>query len=225
MGAYEYTAVDARGKTRKGLLEGDSDRLVRRRLRDDGLVPLSVNEVDRRAVRSARGPAGESSRLGKRISGEDVSLFTRLLATLLKSGLPIDEALRAIADQTDRRPLKRAVLAVRSRINEGHSLGDAMAQLGRQLPDIYVATVQAGEQTKHLPLVLERLADFLEIRQQVRQKVKLALIYPIVLTAVSIAVVIGLLIYVIPEVTQIFDSVDRELPGITRALISTSDFL
>jgi len=219
MGAFEYEALDAGGKERKGVLEGDTPRQVRQQLRDKGWIPLEVGEV---AEKASRGP-----RLGMRrgASTAEVTLITRQLATLVASGQPLEEALRAIARQAEKPRLRNMVTAVRSRVLEGHTLADALADFPRVFNELYRATVSAGEHTGHLDLVLERLADYTEGRQYMRQKVQQALIYPIALVVIAIGVVILLLTYVVPKVTKVFENIGHQLPVLTRGLIATSDFL
>ncbi len=218
MPAFEYPALDATGRRRRGTLEGDSERHARSQLRGQGLTPLRVETVVRRAR-----PAF-SKLFAPRMSSEQLALMTRLLATLVKSGLPLDEALLALTVQSDQPAAKRIMTTVRSRVLEGHSLGRAFAQFPAVFPELYIATVAAGEQTPHLGLVLERLADYIEERQQLQQKVQMAMLYPAILTVVSILIVAGLLTYVVPEVVKVFAHMNRQLPMLTRYLIATSDF-
>lgn len=220
MSAFEYTAFDADGREQRGILEGDTARQVRQQLRERGLTPLTVSEAVERArrERSGFGP-------GRGIGAGDLALVTRQLATLVASGMPVEEALRAIARQADKPRAQRLVMALRARVVEGHSLAAALAGFPRSFPEIYVATVRAGEQSGHLDSVLDRLADYTDARQETRSSVGNALAYPIILTVVAIGIVIFLLSYIVPEVVGVFGSFDAELPWLTRALIATSDFL
>jgi general secretion pathway protein F len=215
MGAFEYAALDKTGRTRKGVLEGDTPRQVRQQLREQGLTPLSIDEVIR--------PTAQ--RQHRRVSATDLALLTRQLATLVRSGLALEEALRAISEQSEKPRLKTLLLAVRSRVLEGHSLADGLSDFPSVFPSVYRATVAAGEQSGHLDLVLERLAEYTENRQYIRQKTLLALFYPALLTGVAILVVVGLLTYVVPQVVQVFNHINQELPWLTRALIALSHFL
>ncbi len=219
MGAFEYTALDPAGKQRKGVLEGDTARQVRQRLREKQWLPLEVQEVVQREARAARG----GGRLRRGVSATDLALLTRQLATLVRSGLPLEEALGTVSRQTEKARLKSLVLSVRSRVMEGHSLAAGLAQFPHVFPELYRATVGAGEQSGHLDLVLERLADYTESRQQMRQKVQLALFYPALLLVMSLAIASLLLVYVVPQVVQVFDNMGQELPWLTRALIHVSD--
>jgi general secretion pathway protein F len=147
------------------------------------------------------------------------------MATLVGSGLPVEEALGAVARQADRARLGGMMLAVRARVLEGHTLATALSDFPQVFPELYRATVAAGEQSGHLEVVFERLADYTEARQQMRQKVGLALFYPLMLTGVAILVVAGLLTYVVPQVVQVFGSLNQQLPALTRGLIALSEFL
>jgi general secretion pathway protein F len=224
MGAFEYTAVDSAGKERRGVLEGDTPRQVRQLLRDRALLPLQVTEVAQKEAR--RGKEG-GFRLGMRpsLSALDLAMITRQLATLVRSGLPLEEALLAIGEQSDKPRNKSIVLGVRSRVMEGHALAEGLRDFPQAFPEIFRATVAAGEQSGHLDAVLERLADYTESRQVLRQKVQHALVYPIILTTMAIGIVTMLLVYVVPQVVSVFSSLDQQLPLLTRTLIAISDFL
>jgi len=220
MGAFEYQALDSTGKRRRGVLEGDTARQVRQKLREQGWIPLDVAEIARQEPSRQRLFA-----LGGGASAQEVALITRQLATLVGSGLPLEEALQAVAQQAEKPRLRRMMTAVRSKVMEGHSLADGLAAFPRVFSEMYRATVAAGEQTGHLDLVLERLADYTESRQHMRQKVQLALFYPIGLVIVAVSVVVLLLTYVVPKVVEVFSDVGQELPGLTRAMIALSEFL
>ena len=221
MGAFEYTALDARGREKKGVLEGDAARQVRQQLREQGWVPLEVQEVIQRETRPKTG-----LRLPRRgISATDLALLTRQLATLVRAGLPLEECLRAVSQQTDKSRQKSMLLAVRSRVMEGHTLAAGLGDFPSVFPDLYRTTVEAGEQSGHLEEVLERLADYTESRQQMSQKIKLAVFYPTMLTIVAILVVGGLMTYVVPQVVQVFENIGQGLPKLTVMLIAMSDFL
>jgi general secretion pathway protein F len=217
MGAYEYAALDKKGYTRKGVLEGDTARQVRQQLREQGLIPLAVEHVIR--------PTAQRQRWGVFISATDLALLTRQLATLVRAGLALEEALRAVSEQTDKRRLKSTLLAIRSRVLEGHSLAEGLAEFPNVFSDLYRATVAAGEQSGHLDLVLERLAEYTENRQMIQQKTLLALFYPTLLSLVAFLIVVGLLVYVIPQVVQVFNNLNQTLPLLTRILIIISDLL
>ncbi len=222
MEAFEYSALDNRGKEKKGILEGDSPRQIRQQLRERGLTPLRVVEIVRQEQASDT-HGGFSLRRG--VSAMDLALVTRQLATLVRSSLPLEEALRTVAAQTEKRHLKRILLAIRAKVREGHSLASGFADFPRVFPELYHRTIAAGEETGHLDVVLDRLADYTESRQQMRQKVLLALFYPALLTIISILIVIALLTYVVPQVVRVFENVAQDLPPLTQALITLSDTL
>ncbi len=219
MGAFEYTALDEKGRERKGVLEGDASRQIRQQLREQGLTPLSVEEVQQRESRAKK------TLFFRRISSTDLALITRQWATLVRSGLPIDEVLTIVSKQTEKPRLKSMMAAVRSRVMEGHPLAVALADFPQVFSDLFRSTVSAGEQSGHLEVVLERLADYTEGRQQLSQKIMLALIYPGLLTLVAILVVAFLMAVVVPKVIGVFDNTGAELPWATQALIGFSDFL
>lgn len=219
MPAFQYVALDVKGRQTKGLIEAETPRLARQALRERGLNPLGVEEVASRERR-------RSQRLwGLRVSATDLALLTRQMATLVGSGLPVEEALGAVARQADRARLGGLMMAVRARVLEGHTLATALGDFPQVFPELYRATVAAGEQSGHLEVVFERLADYTEARQQMRQKIGLALFYPLLLTGVAVLVVAGLLTYVVPQVVQVFSSLNQQLPALTRGLIALSDFL
>ncbi|MCK4744300.1 MAG: type II secretion system inner membrane protein GspF [Sulfuriflexus sp.] len=217
MSAFEYTALDTGGKKLKGVIEGDAPRQVRQQLRDQGLTPLTVDEV-RQRIKS-----DEKKTFSRGISSTELAVFTRQLATLVGSGMPLEETLDAVGKQTENPRMQSTIVAVRSRIKEGHSLADALADFPVIFPELYRSTVAAGEQTGHLDVVLSRLADYTENRQMLIQSISQALIYPAVLTFTALAVVILLLGYVVPQVVQVFTDLGQTLPWLTRALIATSD--
>ena len=221
MGAFEYAALDKSGKERKGVLEGDSPRTIRQQLRDQGLIPLSVDEV---AHKETAPKKGFSFNLRRGISATDLALITRQLATLSRSGLPLDEATSTVARQSEKPRLKSLLLGVRARIMEGHTLADGFGKFPHVFPELYRATVAAGEQSGHLDAVLERLADYTEARQQLTQRIQLAMFYPLILTVMSILVVGALLGYVVPQVVTVFEDMGGTLPLMTRILIGISDF-
>jgi general secretion pathway protein F len=221
MGAFEYIALDDSGKEKKGVLEGDTARQVRQQLRDKGWMPLDVSESSERASRSGQ----QKVKIRRGVSATDLALVTRQLATLVRAGLPLEETLQAAAQQTEKARLKSMLLAVRSRVMEGHTLATGLGDFPHVFPEIYRTTVSAGEQSGHLEVVLERLADYTENRQQMQSKIQLALFYPALLTLVAVGVVIGLMTFVVPQVVQVFDNIGQELPGLTRTLIAMSDFL
>ena len=221
MPAFDYVALDAKGKQKKGVLEGDSPRQVRQQLKEQGLVPLSVETN----TQKAKEQTGKISIGRVSISAGDLALVTRQMATLLAAGLPLEEALRAVSRQQDRPKIKSMMLAIRSKVTEGHSLASSLNEFPQSFPELYRATVSAGEHSGHLDLVLEQLADYTESRYRTRKKVQGAMIYPIVLTLFAFVIVTGMLTFVVPKIVAVFEDSKQELPLITRVLIGTSDFL
>jgi len=222
MGAFEYKALDSRGKDKKGILEGDSSRQIRQQLREKGWMPLAVVEVSERSRKSDQ---QKPKRVKGRISAMDLALITRQLSTLLRSGLPLENCLQTVARQSGKPHLERILMAVRSRVREGHSLANGMAEFPSIFNELYMRTVDAGEQSGHLDVVLDRLSDYTESRQQIRQKTVLALFYPALLTIVSILIVAALLVFVVPKIVAVFENSGQELPMLTNLLIGLSDFL
>ena len=222
MSAYRYKALNSAGKLVKGVLEGDSERQIRSQLRARQLRPVEVVEASSRTGGDSKF-ALQLFRPG--LSASEVSLITRQLATLVASALPLDECLQAAAEQTRKSKTKAILLQVRSKVAEGYTLADSMAQYPQAFGDMYRAMVHAGEQAGQLAPVLEQLADYTENSQHTAQKLKMAMIYPFVLVAVAIAVVTALMVFVVPELVGIFTHTKKALPPLTVALIVTSDFL
>jgi general secretion pathway protein F len=220
MGAFEYTALDTGGRERKGILEGDTPRHIRQLLREKQLLPVTVNEVAQKESKRQR-----SFSITKRVSTGDLSLFTRQLATLVRAGLPLEESLLAVSQQTEKARVQSIILGVRAKVMEGHPLADGLGDFPRVFPEIYRSTVAAGEQSGKLDMILERLADYVEGREQMRQKILAAMLYPIVLSVMCFAIVCGLMVYVVPKVVAVFESAKGKLPLITQMLIATSDFI
>jgi general secretion pathway protein F len=220
MGAFEYTAVDPGGKQHHGVLEGDTARQVRQQLRDRDLLPINVTEsAQKESTRQS------SFSLGGGLSASDLAVLTRQLATLVQSSMPLEEALAAVGEQSENARLKTIVLGVRARVREGFSFAEGLKDFPRAFPDIYRATVEAGEQSGHLDAVLERLADYTENRQELMQKIRNAMIYPIVLLTFCMLIVTLMMTYVVPKVVGVFTNTGEALPGPTAALIALSDFL
>jgi general secretion pathway protein F len=219
MPAFEYTALDATGRERRGLLEGDTARHVRQQLREQQLMPVSVGEVESREAKRA----GTRFSFRRGISAADLSMLTRQLATLSRAGLPLEEALLAVSQQTEKPRVAAIVSGVRSRVLEGRSLADGLGAFPQVFPEIYRATVSAGEQAGRLDNVLERLADYTEGREVLQGKIRNALVYPVLLSVVCVVIVSLLLGYVVPEVVNVFKAGKHQLPLLTRILIGASD--
>jgi general secretion pathway protein F len=220
MVAFEYVALDQSGKESKGLIEGDTPKHVRQILRDRHMLPVAVTEVAQKEARRQR-----SFSLRSGISSSELAILTRQLASLSQSGLPLEEALLAVAQQNDQPRTKSILLGVRSRVMEGHSLADGLGEFPQAFPELYRATVAAGEQSGHLDVVLERLADYTEARQELRQRVTNALIYPIALVTMAVAIISFMLATVVPRIVSVFENASGQLPALTRYLIATSDFM
>ena len=217
MEAFRYQALDASGRMVSGVAQADTARQVRMELRAKGLLPSAVEPVQ------ARTKAKEAWARG--ISSAELGLVTRQLATLLESGLTIEHSLNALIESSTE-PLTREVLTgVKTEVTAGLSFARALGAYQRSFPDFYQALVSGGEESGALPTVLQHLADYLDSRQALKQKTGLALLYPVLVTIVAIGIVAGLLIYVVPQVVQVFQQSRQSLPLLTRALISLSDFL
>ncbi|MGB3290822.1 MAG: type II secretion system inner membrane protein GspF [Burkholderiaceae bacterium] len=217
MPSYQYEAVDATGRSDKGMIDADSERGARHALRARGLLPLAVRETSKRTERSGISVA--------KISDADLGWLTRQLASLLAARLPLEAALRATLEQAERRHVARVLAAVRDDVRAGHRLGEALAAHPRDFPEIYQALVDAGEQSGDLAQVLERLADYIESRGALRNKVLTAFIYPVIVTVVSIGIVIFLLSYVVPQVVGAFSQAQQALPLLTRMMLAASGFV
>jgi general secretion pathway protein F len=217
MEAFRYEALDAAGRTVSGVVQADTPRQARTQLRAQGLHPSAVNPV--RARERARQPWARG------IASNELSLVTRQLATLLASGLTVEQSLGALIEEATT-PITREVLGgVKSEITAGLSLAGALSSYDKSFPDFYRALVHGGEESGALPTVLQHLADYLDARQALKQKTSLALLYPVLVTLVAISIVTGLLVFVVPQIVQVFQQSRQSLPMLTRALIAVSTFL
>jgi len=217
MEAFRYEALDPAGHLSSGVLQAETARLARAQLRAQGLLPSVIEPVQARE-RARR-------RWARALGATELSMLTRQLATLLESGLTMEQTLNALIDEAED-PLTREVLAgVKTEITAGSSLAIALGAYEGSFPDFYRALVHGGEQSGALVTVLQHLADYLDVRQALRQKTGLALLYPAVVAVVALLIVIGLLIYVVPQVVQVFQQSRQTLPLLTRGLITLSDFL
>lgn len=216
MSAFQYRAMDAAGKQTSGVIEADTARAARGLLRERGLFPLEVASVSQ-----DRGSGGARRRLRE----ADLTLLTRQWATLLVSGLTVERALAALIDQAEGEAQRRLLAGVRSEILAGYSLRAALDRYPHAFPVIYRASVAAGEKSGELATVMNQLADYLERRGNLRAKTLQALLYPLIVAAVGILVVIGLMTYVVPQVVTVFQQGKQALPALTRALIFASDLL
>ncbi|STX42447.1 general secretion pathway protein F [Legionella donaldsonii] len=215
MGAYHYQALNKAGSTAKGVIEADSERQARQLLRERGLIPTQIRALVKQ----------QQSRRKDKLSAQDLSLFTRQLATLLAAGIPVEESLRGVSEQTEKDKVRELIIGVRSKVLEGYALAQAMAEFPNAFPELYRATVGAGEQTGRLDLVLEKLAQYTENQQETRQKIQQALIYPSVMIVVSTAIIGFLLAFVVPKIIEVFTSSGQSLPNMTKVLITLSGFI
>jgi len=217
--AFRYEAVDAAGASRKGVVNADSARAARADLRGQGLVPIAVEQI------AAEVAAGGGGALRSRLSTTELALFTRQLASLLEASLPLEQAFSALLEQAERPYLRDLIASIRSEVMAGQSLSTALAQHPRDFADIYRALVASGEQIGQLARVLSRLADYIERRNSLVQKVKLAFTYPAIVTVVAFAIVIFLLTYVVPQIVSVFANTKQKLPFLTVMMLAISDFV
>ena len=222
MPAFRYEAVDPVGATRKGVVNADSARAARGDLRAQGLVPIAVD-----AISTQIDAAGATKRrgFGDHLSTNELALFTRQLASLLEAALPLEQAFSALLEQAERPYLRDLIASIRSEIMGGSSLSDALGRHPRDFADIYRALVASGEQIGQLARVLSRLADYIERRNALVQKVKLAFTYPAIVTVVAFAIVIFLLTYVVPQIVSVFANTKQKLPFLTVMMLAISDFV
>ncbi len=218
MGAYRYQAYDASGRRSDGIIDADSVRAARQMLRERGLFPVTVDDVTRSRF-------GRKGFLRPRVRESDLCLATRQWATLLESGLTMEQALSALAEQTENDSLRELLSGVRTEILAGHSLRAALDQFALDIPIIYRASVAAGEKSGKLSAIMVQLADHLERRQQLRQKTLQAFLYPAIVVTVATLVIIALMTYVVPAVVTVFQQGKQSLPWLTRALIAVSALL
>lgn len=220
MAAYSYLALDAGGRQHRGVLESDSARMARQTLRDKGLTPLEIHPAVQR-----ESSGGLQLRLGPRMNGAELAAVTRQMATLIGAGLPLADALQAVAQQLEKATTRGLLMSVRAKVLEGHSLANALRDYPGAFPDLYCATIAAGEHSGHLDLVMERLADYVEASQASRQKIMLAMLYPVILLVVAILIVTGLMAFVVPDVVEVFVGQGKPLPGLTEGLLTLSHFV
>ena len=221
MPAFEYQALDARGKSNKGVLEADNARHARALLRDQKLTPVSVELASQQEKLLASGKQW----FKRNISASELALITRQLATLVEAALPIEGALLAVAEQCEKPRLKNMMMTVRSKVVEGYSLAEGLAEFPYVFDHLFRSMVAAGEKSGHLDQVLNRLADYTEQRQHMRSQILQALLYPIILTGFAITVIAILLAAVVPQIVGQFEHMGQTLPGTTLFLIAASDFL
>ena len=235
MAAYSYQAYNAKGKRERGVIEADSERAARQALRARGLLPESVTPVQQTAAGAKASQAAGSGLWAKfkqqlaeqrqKISASELALMTRQLATLLASGIPIDEVLASVAEQTTKAAVKAILLGVRGKVLTGYSLAASLEDFPRAFSKLYRVTVAAGEQSGHLDHALLRLADYTEKQHKIRRTVQQALVYPIMMMVVASAVITFLLLYVVPKIIGVFKDGHMVLPTPTVILLAISSFL
>ena len=225
MPAYSFTALDDQGQSRKGTLEADSAKSARAQLRTQSFIPLSVQVLAGRATDDAA--SGEATQLWRSrvLNGTALSIWTRQLAELVSSGLPLEQALGSLSEESESEALRNLNASLRASVNGGTSFAKALEQHPREFADIYVAVVGAGEQSGHLAMVLVRLADDLEERQLLRSKLLGAALYPAIVSAVAVVIVLFLVGYVVPQVAHVFAGSKHALPFLTVAMMAISDFV
>ncbi len=222
MPAFRYEAVEASGKTKKGVVNADSARAARADLRNQGLTPLIVEQI---AAQVDASGALKSRSFGERLSRTELAMFTRQLASLLEAGLPLEQALSALLEQAERGYVRDLIGSIRGEVVGGSPLSNALALHPRDFEDIYRALVASGEQIGHLAGVLSRLADYIERRNALIDKVRLAFMYPAIVTVAALAIVIVLLTYVVPQIVQVFANSKQKLPLLTQIMMALSDFV
>ncbi len=228
MAAYSFEALDAQGQARKGVIEADTAKAARSQLRSQALVPLNVAQI---YSNNATAPAEKSRRFsigwlsGRVFSPTGLAVWTRQIAGLVSSGLPLERALTALADEADVETQRHLVAALRAEVNAGAPFAKALAQHPREFSDIYIAVIGAGEQSGNLGLVLERLADDLEERENLKGKLVGAALYPLIVSLVAVVIVIFLMTYVVPQVASVFVGTKRALPLLTVIMLGTSSLI
>ncbi|WP_028387671.1 GspF family T2SS innner membrane protein variant LspF [Legionella fairfieldensis] len=214
MSAYHYQALTKSGSSTKGVIEADSERQARQLLREQGLIPTQIRTFAKQQLRNK-----------DKLSAQDLALLTRQLATLLAAGIPVEESLRGVSEQTEKNKVRSLIIGVRSKVLEGYALAQAMGEFPNAFPELYRATVGAGEQTGRLDIVLEKLADYTENQQKTRQKIQQALIYPTLMIIVSTTIISFLLAFVVPKIIEVFSNSGQTLPVMTTLLINLSEFI
>ncbi len=219
MEAFEYTSLDPSGKNQTGIIQADTEKHVRQLLRDKNLIPVKIEKMQS-GIDSAAGKKHKTKlRMG------ELPIIIRQLSTLLKAGLPPDESLSTITEQSDHKNSKKILITLRAKLMEGHSLAYGMQLFPKAFDELITTSVEAGEQSGNLDEVLLRLAEYLEQREDMSKQSWMALLYPIILIVTSIVVVSGLMVFIVPKVTQVFEQNNAQLPAITQALLVLSSWI
>lgn len=224
MPAYHYVAIHMDGHEKKGVIEAETEKHARQLLRDQALVPVRIRPAqEKKSVETSSGLAMLTKQRG--INSAELALITRQFATLLSAGLPVEESLLAVAEQTEKQRIKGLILSVRSKVVEGHALASALREHPEAFSALFCATIASGEQTGHLDKVLLRLADYTEQQASMRQKLTTALIYPAMIVLVALGIVGFLLEYVVPKMVAVYAHLNQSLPLLTQLLIGISHFV
>ena len=225
MPAFDYQALDDRGRVKKGMLEGDSARQIRQQLRDQGLAPTKVVLASQAITVETSSGNFLGALFEPTLSVSERALITRQLATLIGAGLPVEEALLAVSKQTQMPKTQKMLVTVRARVMEGYSLAGSLEAYPKAFPDLFRATVAAGESSGHLDAVLNQLADFSEAQYESASRVQQALVYPVILFVLTLLILAGLLGYVVPDIVAVFADTGQALPALTVWIIALSDFV
>jgi general secretion pathway protein F len=226
MPAYSFTALDEQGQSRKGTLEADSAKSARAQLRAQAFIPLSVLLLAGGTQAREAGAGADALLWRSRVfNSTALAIWTRQLAELVRSGLPLEQALGSLSDEAENEAQRNLNAALRASVNGGTSLARALEQHPREFADIYVAVVGAGEQSGQLALVLQRLAEDLEERQNLRSKLLGAILYPAFVSLVALVIVLFLVGYVVPQVAHVFAGSKHALPFLTVAMMAISDLV
>ena len=223
MAAFAFEAVNPQGKTKKGVLEGDNARQIRQQLREQGLIPVAVEQV--KEQQTNKNNSFQFTLFKPSISAGELALLTRQLATLVEAALPIEEALLAVAEQSEKPRQKNMMMAVRSKVVEGFGLAEALGDFPSIFDTLFIAMVAAGEKSGHLDVVLNRLADYTENREKTRSQVIQAMIYPCLMMFFAVAITVLLLTVVVPKIVTQFEHMGQGLPPITQIVMDISTFL
>lgn len=224
MALYEATAVDKNGRTKKKIVEADTSKAARQKIKKDGLILVSLTEKSMKQT-GGSGGGGLFGIGGGRVSATDLAVTVRQLASLIKANIPLVEALSAVAEQSENNRLKGVLGDIRQQVNEGSSLKKAMQAHSRIFTPIYINMIESGEASGTLPLVLERLASFSEAQVRLRSKVISAMTYPLIMVLVGGGLMLGIFTFVIPKLARVFESMNKTLPWYTQLIMDMSFFI
>ncbi|WP_028579741.1 type II secretion system inner membrane protein GspF [Desulfogranum japonicum] len=222
MPVFEYTALDSSGKKCKGILDADSLSAARQKIRSQGSYPVSIKQA---STRKKQQGSILSRQIGRGVKHEEINIATRQLATLLGAGIPLIPSLDGLIQQTNNAVLKKSIAQIKDAVNEGNSLTAALEEHPRLFSSIYINMVRAGEASGSLDVVLEQLAEFNENQQALRSRIKAALTYPFIMAIICLLVLTGLLVFIVPSITSVFEESQHALPLPTIVLLAISDFV